>query len=92
MDNIINMTDEERNIYFMQKFRHYKSNEEYKNINCILQYPSWCKSCWWRQTYTSIWGVCIDQVIYSYFKQTGNIIDISRLNHRVSHWQNIYTI
>jgi len=92
MKEVAKMTDEQRSIYFMQRFRQYKSNEDYRSINCILQYPSWCKSCGGRQSYTSIGGICIDQVLYLYYKDIGTELAVNKLQHRVQDWKNIYTL
>lgn len=92
MEEIKLMTDEQRSIYFMQKFRQYKANEEYSKINCVLQYPSWCSTCWGRQSYTSIGGICIDQILYDYYRQTGVSLYTNKLQIRVSDWKNIYTV
>lgn len=92
MENIKAMSDQERNIFFMQRFQQYKSNGEYNKINCYLQYPSGCTSCGWSMNYTSIWGVCIDQVLYTYYTETWIELSVSKLQHRVADWKNIYTV
>jgi hypothetical protein len=92
MENIDSMSDEQKSIYFMQRFRQYKSEQQFNKINCTLQYPSWCTSCGGRQSYMSMWGICIDQILYNYYKESWVVLDITKLQHRVSDGTNIYTI
>lgn len=91
MKTLQDMTDEERNIFFMQKYKQYKS-DDIRKINCSLQYPSWCSSCNGKQSYTSISWICLEQVLYTYWKETGTELSIEKLQHRTENWQNIYTI